>query len=621
MPPSETSASARLQLTSAEARWRCPLRWIRQAMPPTGELPSQLWGQERVREALDVAATLRRPGAPQHLQVVTPPGAAWVRAIAQYLQTRTQSPDQIVLLDRPQASLLRGEGAPGTLHHCDGGMVVVEVARLLDEDDSWPALREAMSLGSLAQLPPDDQDSTDKPPAIDRAEISAILVGPESEFKRLRERDGGLTTLMPTRVLMRMELGRDAPGIETLSELLRKGAADAGLGEVSATALAWLIEEAAANTSRRGHVTLQVDESLQCLAEARLAQARGTLKEGSVRSAMGRIRTRRATAEDNHRIRVEFGQLLMNVHGKTRGVVNGLMVYGSGPSSYCIPGRITARVSVGREGLVNIEREAKYSGRSFDKGVFLLNGFLRGLFAQESPLGLGATLAFEQSYGKVDGDSATLAEAVALLSELAGLPCRQDIGVTGAINQRGELLPVGSINLKVLGWWKTCEQLGRTGSQGVLLPRSTVPALQIPRELQEAMDRGEFHLWAADSIEDALELLLGTSAGLPASGRRFQEGSVYARVAARLGAMSQRLYPKRREPPKRKPPEAGDGTKAAASPTKTRNKAASKKSKAHKKSPVKKKSSATRKKRSADRKHSPKESERAAATPSNERGD
>lgn len=622
MPSRTSSATARLQLESQDARWRCPVRWIRQAPDTHKELPPLLWAQEHVQEALRLTATLHRPGLPQHLQIVSPPGWEWASAIAEHLATQAGDTTSVVLLQRPQQRLLRGEGGPGELHRCDESIVVVEVARLLDDDDAWPALREAMTLGSVSQLPGEQQGSPNQVARIDSARLSAVLVGPESDFRRLREQDGALTTLVPSRVIIRTEVSRDSAGVGTLVGLLRTAAETAGVGAVSAPALAWLIEEEAGRTTRRGHISIQVAESIQCLREARLLQPKGTLNEASVREAMAHMRARRATAEENHRVRVEFGQLLLHAKGKKQGVVNGLMVYGAGPASYCIPGRITARVSVGREGLVNIEREAKYSGRSFDKGVFLLNGFLRGLFAQESPLGLGATLAFEQSYGKVDGDSATLAEAVALISELSGLPCRQDIGVTGAINQRGELLPVGSINLKVLGWWKTCQQLGRTGTQGVLLPRATVPALQIPRELQAAMERGEFHLWAADTIEEALELLLETPAGLAgAHDGRFEDSSVYAKVAKRLGTMSQRLYPKRREPTKRKGPPAKIAV-AETAPTGTKSPASTKggppRPKALAKKSAAKKKATARKKKGGSKKLSDSPTDRAAATPSSE---
>ena len=233
------------------------------------------------------------------------------------------------------------------------------------------------------------------------------------------------------------------------------------------------------------------------------------------------------------------------------------MVYGQARQAYAMPGRITARVAVGRQGLINVEREAKYSGRSFDKGVYQLAGLLRGLFATRSPLGLVASLVFEQSYGRVDGDSATLAEALALFSCLSDLPCRQDVAVSGAITQRGDVLPIGSASLKVRGWWLTCRTEGLTGAQGVVLPAASVGDLHLSGDLARDIRDGRFQVWAASTLEDAILVILGKPAGLR-PGKAFAQGSVYARTARRLQQMSERLHPPR---PKMKPKKPDGGKK------------------------------------------------------------
>ena len=223
-----------------------------------------------------------------------------------------------------------------------------------------------------------------------------------------------------------------------------------------------------------------------------------------------------------------------------------------------MPGRITASIAVGREGLINVERESKYSGRSFDKGVFQLAGLLRSLFAQSSPLGLAATLTFEQSYGRVDGDSATLAEAIAVLSSAAQLPCRQDVAVSGSINTRGDVQPVGSSSLKVEGWYRTCLDRGLTGTQGVVLPRANLPDLQVSEEVAAAITEGRFQLWAVDSVDDAVEIVLGRPAG-KRPGKPYLAGSVYGRAGRTMRRMSERLYPPRKTAAKK-----ADAKKAAA---------------------------------------------------------
>ena len=549
--PTERPVARRLELRTGEARWHCPRDWLDRAH---GEqrIPPLLRGRSRGRDALSALLALARPDAPHHLAVVAPEGSGWSCAIAAFLKSSDHSKRPIVTLERTAPELLRGTDAPGDLHGADGGLVVVEIRDLLAEDGAWAALSEAMALRSVVRNQAESSDAThEAKPCTDPTRISAVLVGSEQNFKKLRELDSRVPVLVPRKVTIAPDLARDRKGVAVVAGLLREHLAGTGGGRISSAALGWLVEEAAGATKHRYRISLSLNELYQCLEEARIAQPARPITQQSVRRAANRIRHRSAAAEDNHRARVAHGQVLMTTTGKAPGIVNGLMVYGTAPASYCIPGRITARTWLGREGLVNIEREAKYSGRSFDKGLLLLGGYLRSLFAQDSPLSLGATLAFEQSYGKVDGDSATLAEAIALLSDLSGLACRQDIAVTGAVNQSGELLPVGSINLKVVGWWKTCKKQGLTGKQGVLLPRATAPALQLPLEVKDDLSAGRFHLWATERIEDALELCLGKPAGSATPGKRFPPTSVYGLADRRLREMAERLHPKRKAAPRK----------------------------------------------------------------------
>lgn len=288
---------------------------------------------------------------------------------------------------------------------------------------------------------------------------------------------------------------------------------------------------------------MDVERLRDIVFEARLARPAADLERRHLRAAARRIEQRRSVGEQAHRARLARGQVRVLTEGAQVGVVNGLMVYGAGKLPYAVPGRITARTAVGREGIVNVEREAKFSGRSFDKGVFQLHAFLRGTFAQASPLSLVAGLTFEQSYGKVDGDSATLAETLAVLSDLSQLPARQDIAITGGLNPRGEVLPVGSVTRKAIGWWRTCRDRGLTGDQGFALPLRSTPDLQLPEELLADVSAGRFAVWEIDHLDDAVELLLGRPAGRRERG--FARGSVYALVARRLDQMAARLYPKR----------------------------------------------------------------------------
>jgi Lon-like ATP-dependent protease len=235
------------------------------------------------------------------------------------------------------------------------------------------------------------------------------------------------------------------------------------------------------------------------------------------------------------------GVLAVASGGSEVGQVNALAVYDLGYHAFGLPGRVTARVSLGREGVVNIEREARLSGSTHDKGVLILAGYLRGTFAAEMPLSMTASLAFEQSYSGIDGDSASSTEVYAILSALADLPVRQDVAVTGSVDQNGRVQAIGGVNEKVEGFFELCRRRGLTGRQGVLIPAANVADLQLEPDLVEAVRRGQFHVWSAAGVEEGIELLTGVPAGARGADGGFAADSVFGRCATRLGAMAEQL--------------------------------------------------------------------------------
>jgi predicted ATP-dependent protease len=198
------------------------------------------------------------------------------------------------------------------------------------------------------------------------------------------------------------------------------------------------------------------------------------------------------------------------------------------------PSRITAVTSLGRDGIINIEREAKLSGPTHNKGMLILSGYLRHTFAQNKPLSLTASITFEQSYGGIDGDSASSTELYALLSSLSGKPLRQDIAVTGSVNQRGEVQPIGGVNEKIEGFYLCCKHAGLTGEQGVMIPRANVKDLMLRPDVVEAIDKGDFHVWAVENIDEGIELLTGTSAGKRKKDGTYPKTTIYGLVDAKL---------------------------------------------------------------------------------------
>jgi predicted ATP-dependent protease len=234
------------------------------------------------------------------------------------------------------------------------------------------------------------------------------------------------------------------------------------------------------------------------------------------------------------------GTLLIDVAGARVGQVNGLAVYQDGAVPFGHPARITARVRMGRGEVVAIEREVELGGPIHSKGVMILAGFLGARYCADHPFTLSASLVFEQSYGGVEGDSASCAETCALLSELAGLPISQSLALTGSVNQLGQVQAIGGVNEKVEGFFDACRARGLTGEQGVLIPASNVKHLVLRRDVVEAAREGRFRVWAMETVDDAMELLTGTPAGERGPDGTFPEGTVNGRVARRLAGLAER---------------------------------------------------------------------------------
>jgi predicted ATP-dependent protease len=234
---------------------------------------------------------------------------------------------------------------------------------------------------------------------------------------------------------------------------------------------------------------------------------------------------------------IKKGTLLIDVEGARVGQVNGLTVYQSGIVAYGKPSRITATVSAGDKGIINIEREVDMSGPIHSKGVLILSGLLRAIFSRSQPISFSASIAFEQSYGGVDGDSASTAETIALLSAISNIPIRQDIAITGSINQKGDVQPVGGMNEKVTGFFEVCQDRGLTGPQGVVIPIQNVNDLMLRDDLREAVKKRQFHIWPVRTLEHAVEILMDMPAGKIKADGRFPAASVFAKVQHNLNVL------------------------------------------------------------------------------------
>ncbi len=252
-------------------------------------------------------------------------------------------------------------------------------------------------------------------------------------------------------------------------------------------------------------------------------------------------RYRHNLPDEHLREMITRGTIMIDTEGAVVGQVNGLSVYSLGDISFGKPSRITCRTYLGRSGVINIERESQMSGPIHDKGVMILSGYMGWKYAQEYPLSLSASLCFEQSYEGVEGDSASSTELYALLSSISDVPIKQNIAVTGSVNQKGEIQPIGGINQKIEGFFEVCRAKGLTGDQGVMMPAKNLKHLMLRDEVIEAVKNGQFHIWAVSTIDEGIEVLTGIEAGKRKDGGGYPEGTINYKVDQNLREMANKL--------------------------------------------------------------------------------
>jgi predicted ATP-dependent protease len=300
------------------------------------------------------------------------------------------------------------------------------------------------------------------------------------------------------------------------------------------------VERAQELAGHQQKLTLQLKEVQDVLKEANYWARTNThevIFGSDVDKAIAEMTYRADLPEEKLQEFIDEGMLFIETEGQVVGQMNGLSVYALGDHAFGRPSRITATTGLGKEGVVTIDRESQLSGNIHNKGVLILAGFLKSRFAQNKPLTLSASLCFEQSYGMVEGDSASLAELCTLMSALAEVPLAQNIAMTGSMSQRGEAQPIGGVNWKIEGFFKVCSARGLDGSQGVIIPKANVQDLMLKKEVVDAVKDGKFHVWAVGHADEALELLTGLPAGKRQADGAFEPDTVNGKVDQKLKEM------------------------------------------------------------------------------------
>lgn len=429
----------------------------------------------------------------------------------------------------------------GSLLRAHGGCIVIPVINALLEPFVWRWLKQCLKQQQLEieGYDPFSMFTTSalKPEAMD-LEARVILVGPTSVFQMLYFADEDFAEIFKVRAEFGFEAEGDEARRNCIAELARIVRQDRLLPFTS-EAVAAVLRHGARLVGDRRKLPSQWSDLGDIVRESSFwatKDGRESVHAEDVEHALKQRSFRLNRVETKIREMIRDKTLLVDIDGTRVAQVNGLAVLDIGGYQFGRPSRITASVSLGQAGIVAVDREAQMSGKTFDKAVLIITGYLRHVYAQRFPLSLSASLAFEQSYSGIDGDSASAAELLALISSLSDVPLRQDLAITGSVNQFGEIQPIGGINEKVEGFFYVCREVGLTGNQGVVLPVQNVDNLILDSEVMQAIDSGSFHLFPVATVDDALEIFTGVRAG---SIR--EPGTIHHRTNRRLRRMAERL--------------------------------------------------------------------------------
>lgn len=436
---------------------------------------------------------------------------------------------------------------PGVLHRANGGYLIVDALKILASPYAWEGLKRALQFREIRIESPLQMLSLSSTVSLEPEPIplnvKVILMGDRQLYYLLAQADPDFNELFKVAADFDDQFVRDE---ETTGQYVRLIAAVVrreALLPFDRAAVCRVVEQGARLAEDSERVTAQMRVIVDLLQEADHWARRAGAEQVTADHVQQAIDAQ-VYRSDRVRALVQESMLretvLIDTEGGKVGQINGLSVYSLGTFAFGRPSRITAAVHMGEGEVIDIEREVELSGPLHSKGVLILSGFLRGRYAQEQPLSLGASLVFEQSYGGVDGDSASSAELYALLSAIAGVPIKQSCAVTGSVNQTGQVQAIGGVNQKIEGFFDLCAARGLTGEQGVLIPDANVKHLMLRQDVVEAVAAGRFNVYPVATIDQGIELLTGVPAGEPDGEGRYPEGTVNRLVADRLAEMAEK---------------------------------------------------------------------------------
>ena len=436
----------------------------------------------------------------------------------------------------------------GSILQANGGYLMLNVLDVLRSPFSWDALKRVLkkkelTVEDIGDLYGIGATSVMKPEPIP-IDLKIVLIGSSWIYSLLQIYEEDFSKIFKVKADFDYRVSNTPEGVMDYANFISKVCKEKELLPFDRESVASVVEQSSRLVDHKKKLSLKFSEITDIVHESSYwASERGKKVVGKedVEKAIEKKIFRSNLIEEHIQEAIDEGTLLVDVEGGKEGQVNGLAVYAVGDYSFGRPSRITARTFLGRKGVVNIEREAKLSGKTHSKGVLILGGYFSGHYAKDHPLSLSASLGFEQTYGMIDGDSASAAELIAILSSLTGIPIKQGIAITGSINQHGDIQPIGGVNEKVEGFFAVCSSKGLNGEQGVIIPQQNVKNLVLKKEVVKAVAEGKFHVYSVKHIDEAIELLTGMPAGKIGKDGTFPKGTLNYLVQKEIIAMDKKL--------------------------------------------------------------------------------
>ena len=436
---------------------------------------------------------------------------------------------------------------PGCLHRANGGYLVLPAEDVLRNPFAWDTLKRALANKEIViedmgeRIGFSTKSLRPEPIPLD---VKVILIGEPVLYQLLLRYDEQFTELFKVKADFDIQMSRTDEHIQEYISFVCTLCRSENLKHLDKSALGRIVEHASRMSNDQEKLSTRFGEMSDVIREANYYAGQEEVQyvtKTHVERAIEERFYRSSLIRDRIKEMITRDQIKIDVTGEQVGQVNGLSVLNLGDISFGQPNRITASISLGRDGVIDIEREAEMSGPIHTKGVLILSGYLAEKFIQEKPLSLSARLVFEQSYSGIEGDSASSTELYALLSSLSGLPIKQSIAVTGSVNQKGELQMIGGVNEKIDGFFEVCHAKGLTGEQGVLIPESNTTNLMLKKPVVDAVREGKFHIWAIRNVDKGIEILTGVKAGERQEDGSFEPGTVNALVDAKLAEFAELL--------------------------------------------------------------------------------